>query len=79
MSRPEHLHCVNTAEGIRRINKMQEQYDEDPERYEAEERAAAEAQYEQEQRERDEYEAQMEAEEQYEYEQSQEPLLEEYC
>jgi len=37
MSRPEHLGCVNTAEGIRRINEEQRYYDEDPERYERQE------------------------------------------
>jgi hypothetical protein len=38
MSRPEHLHCVNTAEGIHRINELQEYYDKDPESYEREQR-----------------------------------------
>lgn len=38
MSRPNHLPCVNTAEGIRRINENQRNYDKDPERYEREER-----------------------------------------
>lgn len=38
MSRPEHLNCVNTAEGIRRINEEQRYYDEDPARYERQER-----------------------------------------
>ena len=38
MSRPEHLGCVNTAEGIRRINEAQELYDKDPEAYEHRER-----------------------------------------
>lgn len=42
MSRPEHLHCVNTAEGIHRINEEQRYYDEDPERYERQEREAQE-------------------------------------
>jgi hypothetical protein len=32
--RPEHLNCVNTAEGIRRINEMQACYDADPQAYE---------------------------------------------
>jgi len=56
MSRPEHLSCVNTAEGIRRINEEQRHYDADPEVYERAERAHAEemererqAQYEDEQ------------------------------
>lgn len=40
--RPEHLHCPNTAEGIRRINEEQEFYDRNPDAYEAEERARAE-------------------------------------
>ena len=34
MSRPEHLSCVNSAEGIRRINQEQELYDKDPQAYE---------------------------------------------
>ena len=38
MSRPEHLRCVNTAEGIRRINEDQALYDKDPEAYEHRER-----------------------------------------
>ena len=38
MSRPNHLSCVNTAEGIRRINQLQEQYDKDPEEYDRRER-----------------------------------------
>ena len=38
MSRPEHLNCVNTAEGIRRINEAQENYDKDPSEYERRER-----------------------------------------
>jgi hypothetical protein len=32
--RPEHLSCVNTAEGIRRINEIQSLYDQDPQAYE---------------------------------------------
>jgi hypothetical protein len=44
MSRPEHLNCVNTPEGIKRINENQELYDKDPEEYERRQR------YEQEQR-----------------------------
>lgn len=39
MSRPEHLSCVNTPEGIRRINENQAAYDRDPEEYERRERA----------------------------------------
>lgn len=38
MSRPEHLRCVNTPEGIRRINEEQREYDKDPEAYERRER-----------------------------------------
>ena len=44
MSRPEHLNCVNTAEGIRRINEEQAYYDKDPERYEREEKQREENQ-----------------------------------
>lgn len=61
MSRPEHLNCPNTAEGIRRINEEQRRYDEDPEAYEQEERHRQE-QYEQEMRERQEYSRQCEEE-----------------
>ena len=42
MARPEHLNCINTAEGIRRINEMQEVYDKDPERWERREQEARE-------------------------------------
>lgn len=42
MNRPGHLNTPNTAEGIRRINEMQERYDKDPERYERNERIAEE-------------------------------------
>jgi len=42
MSRPEHLSCVNTAEGIRRINEEQRHYDEDPDGYERREQEAQE-------------------------------------
>jgi hypothetical protein len=38
MARPNHLPCVNTAEGIRRINENQRLYDKNPERYERQER-----------------------------------------
>lgn len=38
MARPEHLSCINTAEGIRRINEKQEAYDRDPDGYERRER-----------------------------------------
>ena len=50
MSRPEHLQCINTAEGIRRINEEQRHYDADPEGYERQEREAQE-QYDMEQEE----------------------------
>ena len=43
MSRPEHLPCVNTAEGIRRINELQAAYDKDPEAYERNEKRKEEA------------------------------------
>lgn len=36
--RPNHLPCVNTAGGIRRINEDQERYDRDPSAYERRER-----------------------------------------
>jgi hypothetical protein len=29
--RPKHLPCINTPEGIRRINEIQAEYDKDPE------------------------------------------------
>ena len=38
MSRPEHLNCPNTAEGIRRINERQELYDKNTQDYERRER-----------------------------------------
>lgn len=38
MSRPEHLNCINTPEGIRRINELQAEYDRGPEAYERQER-----------------------------------------
>jgi len=34
MSRPQHLNCVNTVAGIRRINEEQREYDKDPNAYE---------------------------------------------
>ena len=37
MSRPKHLSCPNTAEGIMRINGEQELYDRDLEQYERQE------------------------------------------
>lgn len=58
MGRPEHLNCVNTAEGIRRINEEQRYYDEDPERYERQEREREEARQQEEQWQREEYERQ---------------------
>lgn len=39
MSRPEHLHCPNSAAGISRINEEQARYDEDEDAYEAEQLA----------------------------------------
>ena len=42
MSRPEHLNCINTVEGIHRINEDQRYYDEDPARYERQEQEAQE-------------------------------------
>ncbi len=42
MTRPQHLSCPNTPEGIRRINENQRHYDEDPEGYEIREREATE-------------------------------------
>jgi len=42
MSRPKHLNCINTAEGIRRINEEQRHYDADPEQYERREQEAQE-------------------------------------
>lgn len=71
--RPEHLHCPNTAEGIRRINDMQEAYDRDPAKYEEQERQAKEyADIEaQAQAEQARYEAEQHAQAQAEYEQSQ--------
>lgn len=54
MTRPNHLNCVNTSSGIRAINEAQRHYDQDPERYEREERIAKEN-----------YERDQEAERQY--------------
>ena len=48
MSRPEHLPCVNTAGGIDRINREQAYYDQDPDRYEAQKRAAEDSRREEE-------------------------------
>ena len=42
MRRSEHLSCINTAEGIHRINEEQRYYDEDPARYERQEQEAQE-------------------------------------
>ena len=66
--RPEHLNCPNTAEGIRRINEMQEAYDRNPARWEAQEeqaKAESEAQAQAEQ------EAQYHAEQQAQADQAQ--------
>ena len=53
MSRPEHLPCVNTAAGIRRINELQELYDKDPHGYERREREAREERQREEQEQRE--------------------------
>lgn len=42
MPRPNHLNCVNTADGIRRINEAQASYDKDPAIYERREKQAEE-------------------------------------
>ena len=49
MSRPEHLGCVNTPAGIRRINELQELYDKNPDAYERREREEKEARLQEEQ------------------------------
>jgi len=54
MTRPEHLNCVNTAEGIRRIDEEQAYYDKDPARYEREEREREEDRQQQEHYQREE-------------------------
>ena len=76
MSRPEHLNCVNAAEGIRRINMEQEIYDKDPEKYEREgkerqEENERQAMFEQEEQARAEAQWQEEQARQQEYEQEQ--------
>ena len=58
MSRPEHLRCVNTAEGIRRINEDQALYDKDPEEYERVEREHKERMKEEAKQEREYWEQQ---------------------
>ena len=58
MSRPEHLRCINTPEGIRRINAEQRYYDENPERYESEQRRREENRRLEQEQERQEYEKQ---------------------
>ena len=55
MSRPEFLNCIMTPNIISRIRSDQEIYDQDPERYERNERIAKE-EYEREKYEREEYE-----------------------
>lgn len=55
MSRPEHLHVPNTAEGIRRINQEQAYYDADPDRYEREQQLQQELYQQELEREREEY------------------------
>ena len=61
MGRPEHLSCVNTAEGIQRINENQACYDKDPERYEHEERQ----EHERQQQEQEQEQRQMQEQQQY--------------
>ena len=51
MSRPEHLNCINTPEGIRRINELQAEYDKDPEVYERREKVRKERREEEQERE----------------------------
>ncbi len=51
MSRPEHLNCVNTPEGIRRINEKQALYDKDPAAYERRERQREEERRQEQERE----------------------------
>lgn len=58
--RPQHLNCINTPEGIRRINEMQENYDRDPVRYERREREQKELRIQEEQQQREEYQRQQE-------------------
>jgi hypothetical protein len=48
MSRPQHLSCPNTAEGIRRINEEQAYYDQDPQGYERQQAEAFERRQEEE-------------------------------
>ena len=55
MSRPEHLHVPNTAEGISRINQEQAYYDLDPDRYERDLLRQQELRQEEQQREYEEY------------------------
>jgi hypothetical protein len=55
MSRPEHLNCVNTVEGIRRINEEQREYDKDPEQYERREREIKEEREREQEQERQDY------------------------
>lgn len=66
MSRPQHLGCINTVEGIRRINEEQRAYDDDSERYERQQEAQREY-YELEQQE-------MRQQEQLAYEREQERM-----
>lgn len=76
MSRPEHLNCVNTSEGIHRINMEQAIYDTDPEEYERKEQERQEeyerqAMYEMGEQARAEAQWQEEQARQEEYEQEQ--------
>lgn len=58
MSRPEHLHCINTREGITRTNEDQACYDKDPEGYERREREAEEYRRQEEMAMREDYDKQ---------------------
>jgi len=53
MCRPKHLDCVNTPEGIRRINEEQSYYDKDPEEYERREEEIQQALWDEECQRRD--------------------------
>jgi len=61
MSRPEHLTCPNTAEGISRINQEQEAYDRNPDAYESEQKAEQERYEMEKYNEQCQYEADMQA------------------
>ena len=57
MNRPEHLNCVNSSDGIRRINAEQEEYDKNPEEYERREQYCRDMQQQQEQEDKEFYES----------------------